>query len=126
MPPILWKGKDLAAESFLETPMKRKQLIQPFAYDLDEADLKRERLRARALRESQWWKRRVAKGICYYCNRPFLPKLLTMDHIVPISRGGKSIKGNVVPCCKECNIAKKQLLPMEWVKYLEQFDRLPY
>jgi len=41
-----------------------------------------------------------------------------MDHIVPISRGGKSTKGNVVPACKECNNAKKQLLPMEWEKYL--------
>jgi 5-methylcytosine-specific restriction endonuclease McrA len=107
----------------IEIQMKPKHTIQPFAYDLDEADQKRERVRAKALRESQWWKRRLAKGICYYCNREFTPKLLTMDHIVPISRGGRSTKGNVVPCCKECNIVKKQLLPMEWVKYLEQFDR---
>jgi hypothetical protein len=27
----------------------------------------------------------------------------------------------VVPCCKECNNAKKQLLPMEWEQYLQQF-----
>jgi 5-methylcytosine-specific restriction endonuclease McrA len=46
-----------------------------------------------------------------------------MDHIVPVSRGGKSTRGNVAPCCKECNTAKKQLLPMEWEQYLEQFDR---
>jgi 5-methylcytosine-specific restriction endonuclease McrA len=42
-----------------------------------------------------------------------------MDHIVPLARGGKSIKGNVVTACKECNNKKKQLLPMEWEKYLE-------
>jgi 5-methylcytosine-specific restriction endonuclease McrA len=42
-----------------------------------------------------------------------------MDHIVPISRGGKSTKGNVVPCCKSCNTAKKQLLPIEWEEYLK-------
>jgi len=29
----------------------------------------------------------------------------------------------VVPCCKECNNAKKQLLPMEWEHYLQQFNR---
>jgi 5-methylcytosine-specific restriction endonuclease McrA len=40
-----------------------------------------------------------------------------MDHIVPIARGGKTTKGNVVPCCKECNNLKKQLLPMEWEAY---------
>ena len=103
--------------------MKRKPKIQPFAYDLGEEDLNRERRKAKELRESQWWKRRLAKGVCYYCNRPTPPKDLTMDHIVPISRGGKSTRGNVAPCCKPCNNAKKQLLPMEWEQYLKQFDQ---
>ena len=104
--------------------MKRRKKLQPFAYDLGLDDQKRERHRARDLRESQWWKRRLAKGACHYCGRSFAPGELTMDHIVPISRGGKSTKGNVVPCCKECNNAKKQLLPMEWEEYLKQFSRL--
>jgi 5-methylcytosine-specific restriction endonuclease McrA len=102
--------------------MKRKKKIMPFAYDLESEDLKRERHRARELRETQWWKRRLAKGVCQYCKRPTPPKELTMDHIVPVSRGGKSTKGNVVPCCKECNNAKKQLLPMEWESYLKKYD----
>ena len=102
--------------------MKRKKTIKPFAYDLSQEDLKRERNRARELRDSQWWKRRQAKGICHYCGRSCLPRELTMDHIVPVSRGGKSTKGNVVACCKECNNAKKQLLPMEWEQYLQKFD----
>jgi 5-methylcytosine-specific restriction endonuclease McrA len=101
--------------------MKRKQNPQPFAYDLSEADQKRERHKARELRQSQWWKRRLAKGVCYYCGRPTPPDQLTMDHIVPISRGGKTTRGNVVACCKQCNNAKKQLLPMEWENYLRQF-----
>jgi 5-methylcytosine-specific restriction endonuclease McrA len=94
--------------------------MQPFAYNLDEADLKRERSKARQLRQSQWWKRKCAKGVCHYCGRPTAPKALTMDHIVPIARGGRSTKGNLVPCCKECNNAKKQLLPIEWEQYLQQ------
>jgi 5-methylcytosine-specific restriction protein A len=102
----------------------KKKGIQPFAYDLEGADLKRERHKARDLRESQWWKRRLAKGVCQYCGRNTAPGELTMDHIVPISRGGKTSKGNVVPCCKECNNAKKQLLPMEWEQYLKQFDQI--
>ena len=103
--------------------MKRKKTIQPFAYDLGEEDLKWTRHKARELRESQWWKRRLAKGVCHYCGRPTPPKELTMDHIVPVSRGGKSTRGNVAPSCKECNTAKKQLLPMEWEQYLEQIDQ---
>jgi two-component system phosphate regulon sensor histidine kinase PhoR len=92
----------------------------PYAYDLDEADIKAERRKARELRGSQWWKRRCAKGLCYYCGHPIPPGDLTMDHIVPIARGGKSTKGNIVPACKECNNKKKQLLPMEWEAYLQE------
>jgi 5-methylcytosine-specific restriction endonuclease McrA len=42
-----------------------------------------------------------------------------MDHIVPIARGGRSTKGNLVAACKDCNNRKKSLLPMEWDAYLE-------
>ena len=100
--------------------MRKRKSIKPFAYDLEESDLKRERRKARELRESQWWKRQLAKGVCYYCGSKTPPKELTMDHIAPIARGGKSTRGNVVPCCKSCNNAKKQLLPMEWEAYLQK------
>ncbi len=42
-----------------------------------------------------------------------------MDHIVPMARGGKSTKGNVVPACKVCNNKKKYMLPIEWEEYLQ-------
>jgi 5-methylcytosine-specific restriction endonuclease McrA len=80
----------------------------------EEQDLRRERHKARELRASQWWKRRLAKGVCHWCGREVGAGALTMDHIVPVARGGKSVKGNVVPCCKACNTAKKERLPMEW------------
>ncbi len=92
--------------------------MQPYAYDLDDAAIRRERAKARELRASQWWKRKLAKGVCGYCGRPTPPRELTMDHIVPLSRGGRSTKGNVIPACKTCNTKKKQLLPMEWAAYL--------
>ena len=92
--------------------------MKPYVYDLDASDIKKERYKARVLRESQWWKRRLAKGVCHYCGRLTSSRELTMDHIVPLARGGKSIKGNVVTACKECNNKKKQLLPMEWEEYL--------
>jgi 5-methylcytosine-specific restriction endonuclease McrA len=92
--------------------------MEPYAYDLTEEDIRRERAKARELRNSQWWKRRLAKGVCHYCRRPTPARELTMDHIVPLARGGKTTKGNVVPCCKACNTRKKQLLPMEWEAYL--------
>lgn len=84
----------------------------------DESHIKREKAKAREMRDSQWWKRKRSSGICYYCGRTFRPVDLTMDHLVPIVRGGKSTRGNVVPACKECNSKKKYLLPMEWEEYL--------
>jgi len=42
-----------------------------------------------------------------------------MDHVVPLTRGGKSTKGNLVPACKACNSKKKYLLPIEWDEYLK-------
>lgn len=93
--------------------------ISPFAYDLDEKQVKAERRKAREMRGTQWWKRQCAKGQCYYCGASTPAGDLTMDHIVPIARGGKTTKGNVVTACKPCNTQKKQLLPMEWEEYLK-------
>jgi len=89
-----------------------------FIVTVTEEEIKRERNKARELRKSQWWKNRVAKGVCHYCRGSFPPEELSMDHIVPVIRGGTSSRGNVVPCCKECNNRKKHLLPIEWEEYL--------
>ena len=80
--------------------------------------LKRERARARDLRASQWWKRRIADGVCYYCRRGVGIRALSMDHLVPLGRGGRSVRGNVVPACKECNSRKQSMLPVEWTEYV--------
>ena len=95
-------------------------MTDPYTFFIDEADLKRERRKARELRQSQWWKRKCARGLCFYCQRRFPARELTMDHIVPIARGGRSTKSNLVPACKDCNNQKKQLLPMEWEAYLNR------
>ena len=89
-----------------------------FASWVSETDLRREREKARALRASAWWKRRCADGVCGYCGAAVGARHLTMDHRVPLIRGGKSTKGNLVPACKSCNNQKKSLLPIEWEEYL--------
>jgi 5-methylcytosine-specific restriction endonuclease McrA len=88
--------------------------MKPFTFNLENEDIERERQKARELRASQWWKRQCAKGICGYCGLLTPAGELTMDHVVPLSRGGRSTKGNVMPSCKACNTAKKQKLLMEW------------
>ena len=90
---------------------------------VDEAAIKREKAKARTLRKSRWWQNKISRGECYYCSSKCAPQALTMDHIVPIARGGKSVKGNLVPSCKECNTKKKILLPLEWQEYMDHLDK---
>lgn len=84
-----------------------------FEVAVSEEEIRRERAKARELRASQWWKRRRAAGICHYCGKKFPAPALTMDHVVPIVRGGKSTKGNIVAACKDCNNKKKHGLAWE-------------
>jgi 5-methylcytosine-specific restriction endonuclease McrA len=82
--------------------------------------IKREKAKARKLRKTRWWRKKVERGICYYCGRKVPPSELTMDHKIPLSRGGTSDRSNIVPACKECNSKKKYLLPWEWEEYLKK------
>jgi len=97
--------------------------MEPYFTFADEKILKKERAKARQIRGSQWWKRKRSTGICHYCREVFPPKELTMDHVIPVARGGRSEKFNLVPCCKSCNTRKRQMLPAEWGDYLEMLQK---
>jgi len=50
---------------------------------------------------------------CAYCGN--LPKhKIEMDHVIPISKGGRHAIGNVLPCCEKCNNAKSSRLLAAW------------
>lgn len=40
---------------------------------------------------------------CYYCKR----EATTVDHVIPISKGGTNEESNLVAACKTCNSAKR-------------------
>ncbi len=94
-----------------------------FISTVTEQQIRTEKQKARNLRKTQWWKRKCAKGTCHYCGKKVRPQELTMDHIVPIIRGGKSTRNNSVPACKECNNKKKHSLLIEWGEYLERLKK---
>jgi len=97
--------------------MKKKELLT-----LEEF-IKREKAKARKLKKTRWWRRQLERGICYYCGKKVKPEELTMDHKIPLSRGGTSDRINIVPACKECNNRKKYLLPWEWEEFLKNLKR---
>ncbi len=87
----------------------------------DKKHIAKEKEKAKKMRTSQWWKNEINKGICHYCKIKFEPNELTLDHVLPLCRGGKSTKGNLVPACKKCNNEKKYLTPVEMI--LEELDK---
>ena len=68
--------------------------------------IRKEREKARKLRQSQWWRQQIGRGLCFHCGKKFEKADLTMDHLLPLARGGKSTKKNVVVSCKTCNTLK--------------------
>jgi 5-methylcytosine-specific restriction protein A len=87
----------------------------------DARHVAREREKARALRKSVWWQQQVQAGVCHYCGQKVGSHALTLDHVVPVARGGASAKGNVVPACAACNKTKKYLTPAE--RILAELER---
>jgi hypothetical protein len=50
---------------------------------------------------------------CQYCGKKFSPKNLTIDHVIPRSRGGKTEWLNIVTSCISCNLKKGDRTPEE-------------
>jgi 5-methylcytosine-specific restriction endonuclease McrA len=50
---------------------------------------------------------------CAYCNKEFSRNDLTIDHVIPRSRGGKTDYGNTISSCKACNFKKADRTPEE-------------
>ena len=92
-----------------ETDEKKSNLYDKSTYSMskwyevsvDSKAIKKEREKAQKLKKSQWWRNKISLGLCHYCGQKFSPDMLTMDHVVPVERGGKSVPGNVVPSCKK-------------------------
>ena len=80
---------------------------------IDEEEIKKERAKVKIAKKSRWWQQKCAPGICHYCGKKFPQRELTMDHIVPLARGGKTTAGNVVPCCRSCNKSKGVDTPVD-------------
>ncbi len=80
----------------------------------------RERLKAKELKRSAWWKGQLGRGRCHYCGAGCHPGELTMDHVVPLIRGGRTTRGNCVPACMECNQEKRHLSTTQWQSHLER------
>jgi 5-methylcytosine-specific restriction endonuclease McrA len=65
------------------------------------------------------------KNRCQFCGQVFPQKELNLDHVVPLSRGGKSNWKNVVCACIPCNTRKGNRTPSEAEMRLIRRPRKP-
>lgn len=56
---------------------------------------------------------KAQKGKCYYCGKK-VGKDYTIDHVIPLNRGGSNTPENIVIACRHCNCSKQDKLPHEW------------
>ncbi len=68
-----------------------------------------------------FWNQQPSPLICHYCKEEISrehhyshPKRATIDHIIPLSKGGRRyLMSNVVVACNSCNLEKSDRLPEE-------------
>ena len=59
-----------------------------------------QKVRRRVLNRDQW--------TCHYCGKKLFNSDATVDHLVPLSRGGERLDANnLVAACRSCNSSKK-------------------
>ena len=59
----------------------------------------------------EWWREDQLSRGCAYCGAP----ATTLDHFIPVRRGGKSKPTNLLPACGSCNSKKKASDPLHWI-----------
>lgn len=108
-----------------QTPAEQESDLEDDAPDL--APWSPEVLLARRWRgrppRSVWWVLRQTvlerdDYTCRYCGRR--GGRLTVDHLLPVSRGGTSELSNLVTACVACNSAKGTRTPQEWLVALQR------
>lgn len=52
-------------------------------------------------------------NVCFYCKKE---RKLTIDHDLPLSRGGTDDIKNILPCCRPCNSKKHNMTSEEFIK----------
>ena len=57
---------------------------------------------------------------CHWCNRELRPSAVHIDHVLPITLGGKHRLNNLVVSCPRCNLSKHNKHPKQFLMELSQ------
>jgi 5-methylcytosine-specific restriction endonuclease McrA len=110
--PILTRSARIAGRTARRTPERTSFPSGAVADLYNRARRRRKAPYSRAEVFARWG------GQCCYCDAP----AEHLDHVVPLSRGGRDVLSNVVPACAACNLAKAALTLAEWLSATEPLD----
>jgi len=118
---LVWKGKAEVLEQ-LDVPLHSASSTYPWPHVIRLVTYVRvprgvkRKISRRALFARDGWR-------CVYCGTA--SSRLTLDHVVPRSRGGDSVWENVVTSCAPCNLRKGNRLLHEISMELRELPRVP-
>ena len=104
---MVYSGRAQPVENYTHGPCAR--FLFPSVIVLKKYIQKR-RVSMSPTRKNIYWR---DKYVCQYCSEQFKYKQLSLDHIVPKSRGGDRGWLNLVTCCHGCNQKKGNKTPSE-------------
>lgn len=64
-----------------------------------------------------------SKNICFWCLQEVQDGQFHLDHVHPLSKGGKTSIDNLVYSCAACNRKKHDLTPVEWMGKLQRITQ---
>lgn len=116
---VLSEKEKEAKRVFLRAWQKRNRLKKNLVDARRRAESMVNTLVGELLTEAQWHEILDRYGFrCAYCGRKLeygVPgSVPTMDHVIPLSKGGGHSKGNIVPACGRCNSAKRDKTLEQW------------
>ncbi|HBI7094978.1 HNH endonuclease (plasmid) [Clostridium perfringens] len=58
--------------------------------------------------------------VCCYCGKKLSRRERTLEHILPINRGGETVPENLAVCCEKCNKEKSDMTLQEYIEYKDR------
>lgn len=99
-----WVLKNSNSDKVTTISTEKYYILIPEIIQIDREHIKKKPTSAKGISKKKVFDRDDWK--CGYCLEPVSGKTATVDHVIPVSKGGKSTYDNLVTCCGSCNRKK--------------------